>query len=151
MRTHADAGATVTRKVPFPEMKSFPVFKRKVCFENVRPPVSDDIPVGIRDLIHRTWHRNPEVRPSFGEIITMIDDLLVDCAVNDEECRDFWRKCCSGKDSVAFTDFAQSFCEYIDEHDTDPVRQEVLKVLLCTSLSLSSLPVSLVRTRTTQS
>lgn len=39
-----------------------------------RPPFKDSVPQDFQDLIKRCWDRNPQTRPTFTEIIEMIDN-----------------------------------------------------------------------------
>ena len=42
---------------------------RKVVNEGKRPPISDDIPEIYKNLIEECWDQNPDVRPTFEEIV----------------------------------------------------------------------------------
>ncbi|EAY20142.1 TKL family protein kinase [Trichomonas vaginalis G3] len=43
----------------------------RVLINDLRPPLEDDCPPGLRRLITSCWQRDPNMRPSFNEIITM--------------------------------------------------------------------------------
>ncbi|KAK4479324.1 hypothetical protein RD792_014835 [Penstemon davidsonii] len=40
---------------------------------NVRPPLPPSCPTAFRRLIHRCWSSNPEKRPQFEEIVSILD------------------------------------------------------------------------------
>jgi len=103
----------ITCQEPFPEMESYPVFRKAVCKDNLRPPLSKDMLPSLCQLIERCWHRNPEERPSFAQIIMMLDQILIDCAIADECGRKFWKENFLGKESVLWTEFAKLFAMFL--------------------------------------
>ncbi|KAM0004735.1 putative protein kinase TKL-Pl-5 family [Helianthus debilis subsp. tardiflorus] len=47
------------------------------AYEDSRPPLSSYLyPEPVRTLLKRCWHRNPDVRPKFEEIITELEKIL---------------------------------------------------------------------------
>ncbi|KAI7740443.1 hypothetical protein M8C21_024686 [Ambrosia artemisiifolia] len=49
----------------------------KRAYENSRPPLSSYIyPEPVRMLLQKCWHRNPDVRPKFEEIIIELEFIL---------------------------------------------------------------------------
>eukprot|EP00276_Gloeochaete_wittrockiana_P020233 CAMPEP_0184340384 /NCGR_PEP_ID=MMETSP1089-20130417/9072_1 /TAXON_ID=38269 ORGANISM="Gloeochaete wittrockiana, Strain SAG46.84" /NCGR_SAMPLE_ID=MMETSP1089 /ASSEMBLY_ACC=CAM_ASM_000445 /LENGTH=519 /DNA_ID=CAMNT_0026668183 /DNA_START=54 /DNA_END=1613 /DNA_ORIENTATION=- len=123
-----------TQKVPFPEMNSFPIFKRAVCIQNVRPPLSDVPLPSLQNLIQLCWHKSAECRPSFAEIITMIDTILIECAITDPNGQDLWRNHFLGKESVEWDEFVQPFYNMLNTPlpmvPTDCLKHMCIKTLL---------------------
>jgi len=98
-----------TLKEPFQGMTSWPVFRKAVCEEGLRPPIPSDMLPRLKALINRCWDAKPAVRPSFAQIITVLEEILVDCAINDEIGRDFWYKSFKAKETVPWEHFSEAF------------------------------------------
>eukprot|EP01114_Cavostelium_apophysatum_P012082 TRINITY_DN2680_c0_g1_i2.p1 TRINITY_DN2680_c0_g1~~TRINITY_DN2680_c0_g1_i2.p1 ORF type:complete len:334 (-),score=76.92 TRINITY_DN2680_c0_g1_i2:726-1727(-) len=82
----------LVKKEPYEEYEDLDVFSRAVCLQHVRPKIPDNCDPGLRDLITRCWHPNPAVRPSFSEIVTKLDYIIVDLAIEDTLGRKFWKE-----------------------------------------------------------
>lgn len=102
-----------TLKEPFAGITSWPVFRKAVCEEGLRPPIPADMLPRLKQLITRCWDARPSVRPSFAQIIPILDETLVDCAVSDEVGREFWKKHFLGKESVHWDAFSRAFAELL--------------------------------------
>jgi len=102
----------ITQQVPFPDMTSFPKFRQAVCLKNVRPPLDDVKQESIKKLLEECWHRNPEVRPSFEDIIKKIDEILIECAIKDPAGCEFWKQEFAGKEYAAFDKFLPAFLKH---------------------------------------
>lgn len=124
-----------TQKVPFPNMSSFPAFKRAICIQNVRPEIPDDILPGLRDLLQATWHKDPAKRPSFSTVIEELKPLLVDAAITDPIGNQMWKDKFLGKDKVLWKYFTRAFYAAInrdppDEFTEDELQHRCLKAVL---------------------
>jgi len=126
----------VTQQIPFPTMNSFHVFKRAICVQNVRPPVDNIDNENIVNLLNVSWDRNPASRPSFEEIIAMIDVILVECVIHDPAGILFWKTEFLGKDKVSFDEFATRFYDFVGlefpENIEDDHKYQCLKMLVST-------------------
>ncbi|KAK6123471.1 hypothetical protein DH2020_042792 [Rehmannia glutinosa] len=62
----------LTALTPFddmtPEQAAF-----AVCQKNARPPLPSSCPTAFRRLIHRCWSSNPDKRPQFDEIVSVLE------------------------------------------------------------------------------
>lgn len=65
----------LTALTPFddmtPEQAAF-----AVCQKNARPPLPSSCPAPLRHLIHRCWSSNPDKRPHFDEIVTILKSYM---------------------------------------------------------------------------
>lgn len=122
----------VTQKIPFPDVTSFPQFRQAICLNNVRPPVDDIKLSSIRDLLAECWHKDPAQRPPFTKIVEKIDDILIECAIDDEEGRDFWKQKLPGKEYVAFDEFLPMFLEHTNLPMPETTHLDCLKMLAVT-------------------
>ena len=68
----------LTDSVPFPELEKedFNTFNfiSKLINENYRPKFTVPVKKSFTNLIERCWSKNPEERPDFGEIFTMLSN-----------------------------------------------------------------------------
>jgi len=103
----------VTKQEPFPEMDSYPVFKRAITKNHQRPPISKDTLPSLKSLIEKCWDKDPGVRPSFSEIIPMLDQVIVDVAIPDVHGRTFWKKNFLGKEKVLYDEFLSAFLSHL--------------------------------------
>jgi len=122
----------VTQLVPFPGISSFPKFRQAICLNNERPPLTDDILPSIQDLLNLCWHKDPGSRPSFKQIIDMIDALLPGCAINDPEGADFWKEKFFGKEYVPVEEFLPAFCDHFSLQTPEKIPLECFKALVVT-------------------
>lgn len=60
-----------TDDVPYSHLDSSEIIGQ-VLGNDLRPPIPIDLNPGMRDLIKQCWDRNPNVRPSFDEIVQRI-------------------------------------------------------------------------------
>lgn len=67
-----------------------PAFIHAVCDNNFRPEIPRDCPSRVAKLLEDCWQKEPSARPSFSSIITRLDRILVDVAINDPLGRKLW-------------------------------------------------------------
>lgn len=80
----------MTKEEVYPEFTSFGAFKRAICYKHHRPTMPKGLPQSLCDLMERCWHREPTQRPTFTQIIAMLQRILVDVAVSDPVGNEFW-------------------------------------------------------------
>jgi len=78
------------------------------------------------------WHKNPTCRPSFKDIIVTIEDIMIECAIKDEEGRVFWKENFKGKEHVAFDQFLPLFLTKHKLPTPTTVELECFKLLAVT-------------------
>ena len=136
----------VTQQIPFPDMKSFPKFRQMVCLNNVRPPMDDIKLPSVRNLLDLCWHKDPDTRPSFEEIVKMIEVIMIDCAIEDEQGREFWKGTFPGQEYAPLDEFLPRFLEFSGLETPDTVHLEVFKLLVVSELSDNIMkPIDVVR------
>jgi serine/threonine protein kinase len=111
----------LTGQEPFLEFKSFRVFKRAICLENIRPPIPDWIPVQLANVMKSCWHRDPGMRPGFDEIVRLLDNAAVEILIPDSEGQKFWKEHFFGKNQVPWLKFVADLANYyaISEQQID--------------------------------
>lgn len=86
----------LTRKEPYLKYQLIgdrDIFNKAVIVEKERPEIPENyrqMPVLIT-LLTRAWAEDPKERPTFVQLVSMIDSLLVDSAVHDPVGREFWK------------------------------------------------------------
>ena len=130
----------VARKEPFSGHSNLQTFLRAITRETnpERPPLPKDetqCPKSLRALAEECWEADYKKRPVFQEIIKKFDsDILVDCAIFDEEGRKFWKKNFFGKDGlqteVKWDKFINAFGQYNGEqYDSQSIEYKLMKSL----------------------
>merc|ERR1712137_1338410 len=136
----------VTQKIPFPDMTSFPKFRQAVCLNNVRPPLDSVTLPSVRNLLELCWHKTPESRPSFTEIVKMLEHIMIDSAIADEEGRAFWKQHFPDKEYAPFDEFLPTFLEFSGIPAQDQLHLDCLKLVLVTQLTDEIMkPIDIVR------
>lgn len=76
--------------LPFTEMNLFNLFK-KVTNDKLRPELNKNIPLAIRNLIELCWNDDPQIRPSFENIVTMLknDSSFITKEINEKIYREY--------------------------------------------------------------
>jgi serine/threonine protein kinase len=109
------------------------MFRRRVCEEHYRPPLSKTPPL-VQDFLTRCWDGNRHGRPSFATIIGDLNGLLVAATIEDPIGRQFWRKqfMAKGKNQfqVEFDRFLARFVKYFRVTRCDERLQVCLRMLL---------------------
>jgi hypothetical protein len=121
----------LTRDEPFSEYQSFDKFKEAICIRHVRPEIPADCEPSLRALMESCWHPDPSKRPSFKEIIERLDDVVIDCAIRDENARQFWRinnfvkkvlvniSFFTMKEETLWTEFIEAFVKFVGVPDNE--------------------------------
>lgn len=102
------------RKEPFDHHDSYTTFVNAICNEKERPPLSDKMHPKLKKLISDCWQDNPELRPSFSQIITTLEDIMISCAVSDPDAQNLWKKVADTKTKIPFRTFAQRLWYSVD-------------------------------------
>lgn len=97
------------KKEPYSQYDELESFTHDICIKQYRPPISADADPSLRDLIVRCWDPDPRKRPGFGEIITRLENIIVDIAIEDQVGRAFWKKFFLTKYTVTWTEFLDEF------------------------------------------
>jgi serine/threonine protein kinase len=80
-------------------------FSRKVCLEHLRPTIPPECPESLRELIIDCWADDPQRRPSFRDIVSRLDDVIVDSAIPSAEGSRFWKSNFNTLSEVPFEKF----------------------------------------------
>jgi len=89
-----------------------------------RPPLPKDelnCPKSLKALAEQCWQANFSKRPTFQDILKKFDnDIIVDCAILDEEGRKYWKNNFASKEglqtSVKWENFIERFAkDYFDK------------------------------------
>lgn len=110
----------MTRREPFENHDSYDTFVRCVCEDKERPPIPNDIPKSIKDLMEICWNDDPSIRPTFSEIINMLDYASIEIAISDSDARVFWRSIAQSKiDRIPFHYFSQQLWKKLGQKNFD--------------------------------
>jgi len=76
-----------------------------VIYNGFRPEITKPCSPVLEKLLNKCWDIQPDNRPTFDEIITILDDLLIETAIPDEKARIFWVNSFKRKEAVTWSDF----------------------------------------------
>jgi serine/threonine protein kinase len=125
---------------------NLPAFIHAVCDNNFRPDVPTDCPPCIAKLMTDCWQKNPRARPSFDQIVHILDDIMVEVAITDPVGKRLWLENFSGKVSRSATLASLMLCRYLWSclltsiplrRTQDEVSWEDFKYALCETLQLA--------------
>jgi len=97
-----------------------------------RPEIPIDCVPSLRALIESCWQPDPSKRPSFKDIITQLDNVIVDCAIRDEKGRQFWKTHFLKKEEVAWMDYVAPFAQFVtlSDNETKDINIKCLHAIL---------------------
>eukprot|EP01111_Echinosteliopsis_oligospora_P015443 TRINITY_DN6119_c0_g1_i1.p1 TRINITY_DN6119_c0_g1~~TRINITY_DN6119_c0_g1_i1.p1 ORF type:complete len:585 (-),score=151.22 TRINITY_DN6119_c0_g1_i1:89-1843(-) len=75
----------------FPEYEDLDPFYQAICFNNERPIIPPGTLPSIAALMKRCWDADAKARPNFEQIIRDLDNILIECAIQDVSAREFWK------------------------------------------------------------
>ncbi|KAM9962978.1 hypothetical protein ACTFIW_006199 [Dictyostelium discoideum] len=131
----------LTRKEPFSHHRELEKFREAVCVKHERPPIPNDCLDSLRRLIEKCWDKEPISRPSFKEIISALDHVIIDAAISDLNGRDFWKKSFLTEQEVPWEAFIDALCNWskaparnqCDKTSIDYLNIKCLKAVLAES------------------
>jgi hypothetical protein len=103
-----------TGEEPYGDHDSYNTFVKAVCTDNERPVLPEDMHPSVKNLLELCWHREPEKRPSFSQIIDMLDDAMVDCTLSDPLAITLWKENWKGKDETSFNKFVAALYKILE-------------------------------------
>lgn len=121
------------RKEPFKHHTSYSKFVKAVCDYQERPPLPPDMHCKLKKLISDCWQDNPSLRPSFGEIIQILDDIELNCALGDDiDAQKLWIKIIVKNEAVPFNFFAKRMYHYLgmEPPDTNSIEYQCLQAII---------------------
>jgi len=117
----------LTREIPFKHHSNFEKFKRAVCYQHDRPAIPENTEESLKSLMTRCWHRNPNQRPTFTDIIAELEHILVEVAVNDSFGRKFWKENLLSLEEVEIGAFETKFFKFLRIPDIEDIPEEKLE------------------------
>jgi hypothetical protein len=109
---------------PYQAFTNFNDFRRAVCFKFERPKLvpATVCPEAISKLIVRCWDSDPNVRPSFAELLDLYPALFLECMISDEKGKEFWSQAFYHDGlfpaEVGWDQFAVSLAKYLGLADS---------------------------------
>eukprot|EP01114_Cavostelium_apophysatum_P014808 TRINITY_DN3928_c0_g1_i1.p1 TRINITY_DN3928_c0_g1~~TRINITY_DN3928_c0_g1_i1.p1 ORF type:complete len:545 (+),score=163.03 TRINITY_DN3928_c0_g1_i1:159-1793(+) len=110
----------ITGQEPFPHMESYQEFKTAITRHNERPPIPSDTHPSLAALMEMCWNADPTKRPSFTQILPLLDSVIVDCLLADPEGNRFWKTYFLGRDQVPWGEFLKHFARLLRLQDPNP-------------------------------
>lgn len=119
------------QKEPFEQFENYKEFKRAVCKDNERPEIPKSCPASLAALMAQCWDKDPSVRPSFTQIISILEQITVDVCISDEAGNRFWKSHFLGKDKVGWAEFVGTIAKALGlSYTKDDLRFRSFQALL---------------------
>jgi serine/threonine protein kinase len=79
---------------PYPELEEIANqdFVDKIVYDKYRPKIDEKCPPKLRSLMEKCWAADVKERPDFKEIISSLEDLILELSISDKEGREWWKK-----------------------------------------------------------
>jgi len=92
--------------------------------DGLRLQIPQNCPPSLATLMGRSWHSNPELRPSFSEIVFRLDESYIEISISNKIARNFWANnflipCYSSDEMYTTTDDFQGIDNPISIHFKD--------------------------------
>jgi len=97
----------LTRKDLFAEYDDKEIFTQDIAIKGIRPALDDIHPV-LKEIIVKCWDRNPDLRPSFEQVLPMLEKALIQIYLPSDLCPlapAFWEKNFKQQARVPIEDF----------------------------------------------
>lgn len=120
------------RKEPFENHDSYSTFVNAVCNLKERPPLSEKMHPALRKLISDCWDEDMEKRPSFSQIIAILEELTITCTLKNVDAQNLWKKACDKKDSIPYRKFAARLWNFLElgSPDEDSIPYHCVQAVL---------------------
>lgn len=84
----------ITREDLFPDLSDgyLSDFIEAIVDKQLRPKIPVSCPDSLALLLRRCWSLNSLDRPSFADILTYLEAIIIDCSIKDEHAREFWKQ-----------------------------------------------------------
>jgi hypothetical protein len=105
----------LTGQEPFAEHDSYNGFVSAICQKHERPPIPADMHVNVAKILEDCWAHEPGQRPSFTDIISRLEDAMLQVTIPDPAGQALWKKNWAGQLSVSWIKFVPVFYEAIKE------------------------------------
>jgi len=89
----------------FPEYSEIDPFYEAICKKRLRPTIPQHFPKSLQSLITRCWDHDPHNRPSFSDISTRMNEVLIDIAISSPESAAFWKYNFASPEEIKWVEF----------------------------------------------
>jgi len=96
-------------KEPFPHHDNFEKFHEAITKNNERPPIPQDLHDSLKSTMEACWNVDKAKRPTFVELLPILDSVLVDISLDDHEGNAFWKANFLSQDKVSWPEFSKAF------------------------------------------
>jgi len=103
----------LTQQEPFSQFRALDEFRQAVCVRHERPIIPAETIESLRRLIQKCWDKDPTRRPTFRDIVSALDHIIIEAAISDRRGCEFWKAYFLNEYSVGWESFADHFCEFL--------------------------------------
>lgn len=84
------------------------------------------------------WNKDSTERPSFRDIVSTFDDIIIDSVIDDALGGQLWKKQFAGQDSVEWKEFVKGIYEFFQSKSPFGQREEEEKLRAFHSVAVDS-------------
>ncbi|PRP80378.1 SH2 domain-containing protein [Planoprotostelium fungivorum] len=128
----------LTRHQPFAGLEEHTAIFDAVCNLKQRPKIPSNTIPALAALITRCWSQDPLRRPEFGDVIPVLDEIIVESAIENHDGSEFWKKHFLTMSEVPWSAFWNAFSEIIPEDTVTDDNVEIFYQLLGITPATSS-------------
>lgn len=85
----------VTCETPYPDINDLKEVYDEIVVNGKRPPIPENCPIKLAQLMEQCWHPDPHTRPSFASILQshVLDEVIIDEVISkhNDVARTFWK------------------------------------------------------------
>jgi len=97
---------------PFQHIQTFTELKKTVL-SSERPKIPDFVPLKLKDLMQWCWQVNPSSRPTFSQILPVLEGSFIDCIMENPVASNFWKQYFLSEEKVPWNTFIYHFESFL--------------------------------------
>jgi len=108
----------VSMKSPYDDLhiESFEQLIDVICVKKIREKIPSNLPTTLKLLIESCWQPDPAQRPTFLNIIVLLETAILEAGIEDKEARVWWQKCFSQNNTLRTDVPFETFLMHLSNH-----------------------------------
>jgi len=135
----------MTQKDLFPEYNDLDIFTNDIAVKGVRPSL-EGVDETIADIIKNCWAKDPKTRPTFKELMPILENARVDISLPkslDPVANDFWKTRFLSSSKVPVNTFMKQLFLALSKPENAVHKNMIAHLLFGNSLALDSKNITL--------